>query len=166
MAPRLLTIDDYEITIDGKIINKETGHTLKPQPNGKGYLRVSISKKLVFVHRLVAEKYVPNPNNLPQVNHKDGNKLNNHANNLEWVSNQENRTHAVVSGLHLSGEAIKTAKMDWEKVEHIRANPHISNQYYAELYGVSVSTIRDIKSYRTWKLKNSLNSKKTSENIC
>lgn len=56
MAPRLLTIEDYEITREGQIINKTNGHILKPQPNAKGYLRVSISKKLVFVHRLVAEK--------------------------------------------------------------------------------------------------------------
>lgn len=99
MAPRKLTIDDYEITRDGKVINKHTGHTLAPQPNGKGYLRVSIGKKLMFIHRLVAEKYIPNPENKPQVNHKDGNKLNNCVDNLEWVTNQENRNHTVDNDL-------------------------------------------------------------------
>ena len=158
MAPRLLTIEDYEITREGQIINKTNGHILKPQPNAKGYLRVSISKKLVFVHRLVAEKYVPNPNNLPQVNHIDGNKFNNNADNLEWVDNQSNREHAVVTGLHKSGEAIKTAKLDWNKVEYIREHPEISNKEYAEMYGCSPSTINDVKKFRTWKIKNDLNS--------
>ena len=158
MAPRILTFEDYEITKEGQVINKTNGHILKPQPNAKGYLRVSICKKLVFVHRLVAEKYIPNPDNLPQVNHKDGNKLNNNVDNLEWVDNQVNRTHAVLTGLHKSGEAIKTVKLDWEKVEYIREHPEISSREYAEMYGCSPSTINDVKKYRTWKIKNDLNS--------
>ena len=82
MAPRKLTLENYDITRDGKVINKNTGYQLTPQPNGKGYLRVSIGKQLMFVHRLVAEKYIPNPDNKTQVNHKDGNKLNNCVDNL------------------------------------------------------------------------------------
>lgn len=158
MAPRMLTLDDYEITRDGRVINKITHHVLKPQPNAKGYLRVSISKKLIFVHRLVAEKYVPNPNNLPQVNHKDGNKLNNNADNLEWVDNLENRTHAVKTGLHLSGEKATNHKLDWEKVEFIRSHLEISSTELARKFGVSRGTINDVKNYRTWKIKNNLNS--------
>ncbi len=155
---KLLTIEDYKITKDGQVINKKTGRTLKPQPNGKGYLRVSISKKLCFIHRLVAEKYIPNPKHLPQVNHKDGNKLNNTVENLEWVDNQANRDHAVITGLHLSGEAIKTAKLNWEKVEYIREHLEISNKEFAEKYNVSPRTIADVKNYKTWKIKNNLNS--------
>lgn len=85
--PRSLTIEDYEITRNGDVINKYTGRVLKGQPNGKGYLRVSIAGKLQFIHRLVAEKYVLNPEGKLQVNHKDGNKLNNCVDNLEWVTN-------------------------------------------------------------------------------
>ena len=98
------TMDDYQITYDGRVINKKWGREVKPQVNGKGYLRVGIVGKLRFVHRLVAEKYVPNPDNKPQVNHKDGNKLNNCADNLEWVSNQDNRDHAVKNDLVIHGE--------------------------------------------------------------
>ena len=151
MAPRKLTIEDYEITRDGRVINKTNGHVLKPQPNGKGYLRVSIGKKLLFVHRLVAEKYVPNSEGKEQVNHIDGNKLNNCADNLEWVDNQENRNHAVKTGLHLQGEACPGTKLTLEQVHYIREHPEISSTKYAEMYGVARTTINDVKSYRTWK---------------
>ena len=151
MAPRKLTIDDYEITRDGKVINKHTGHTLAPQPNGKGYLRVSIGKKLMFIHRLVAEKYIPNPENKPQVNHKDGNKLNNCVDNLEWVTNQENRNHAVDNDLQVTGEKCSWAKLTEENVKEIRANPGYENEYWARKFKVSRSTINDVVNYRTWK---------------
>ena len=151
MAPRKLTIDDYEITRDGKVINKHAGHTLAPQPNGKGYLRVSIGKKLMFIHRLVAEKYIPNPENKPQVNHKDGNKLNNCVDNLEWVTNQENRNHAVDNDLQVTGEKCSWAKLTEENVKEIRANPGYENEYWARKFKVSRSTISDVVNYRTWK---------------
>ena len=144
MAPRKLTIDDYEITRDGKVINKHTGHTLAPQPNGKGYLRVSIGKKLMFIHRLVAEKYIPNPENKPQVNHKDGNKLNNCVDNLEWVTNQENRNHAVDNDLQVTGERCSWAKLTEENVKEIRANPGYENEYWARKFKVSRGTINDV----------------------
>lgn len=154
MAPRKLTINDYDITKDGSVINKITGHTLAGQPNGKGYLRVSIGRQLMFIHRLVAEKYIPNPENKEQVNHINGNKLDNRACNLEWVSNQENRNHAIQEDLHLQGEKCKWSKLNWEKVNYIREHPEISTQFFAEQYGVNVSTIRDVKSYKTWKVRN------------
>lgn len=154
MAPRKLTLEDYEITRDGQVINKVTGHTLLGQPNGKGYLRVSIGGKLMFIHRLVAEKYVPNPKNKEQVNHINGDKLDNRACNLEWVTNQENRDHAIKEDLHCQGEKCKQSKLDWEKVDYIRAHPEISTNFLAEKYHVSVSTIRGVRNYRTWKVRN------------
>lgn len=155
---KMLTLDDYEITTTGQVINKKTGHILKGQPNAKGYLRVSISKKLMLIHRLVAEKYIPNPYNLPQVNHKDGNRLNNSVENLEWVSNQQNREHAVKTGLHLSGEACSWSKLDWEKVDFIRSRLEIPNKELGEMFGVSFGAINDVKLYKTWKIKNDKNS--------
>lgn len=107
---KFYTIEDYEITKEGQIINRHNGHKIKPQPNGKGYLRVCIGKKLFFVHRLVAEKYIPNPYNKPQVNHKNCIKTDNRVENLEWVTNQENRDHMVKNGL-ASNQYIKNKKV-------------------------------------------------------
>ena len=148
---KTLTLSDYTITEDGRVINNHSGRTLKGQANGKGYLRVTIGHKFYFVHRLVAEKYVPNPENKPQVNHKDGNKINNHCSNLEWVTNGENRKHAVRTGLHLSGEKSPCAKLKKEDVEYIRQNRNVKRKELAEKYNVSVSTISDIWNNRTWK---------------
>ena len=146
------TMDDYQITYDGRVINKKWGREVKPQANGKGYLRVGIVGKLRFVHRLVAEKYVPNPDNKPQVNHKDGNKLNNCADNLEWVSNQDNRDHAVKNDLVIHGERCPWAKLSLNDVNYIRDHPEIERKVLADKYGVNPSTISSIRRYNSWKL--------------
>ena len=78
-------------------------YILKTQTDNKGYQRVRITinreKQQFKIHREVAKAFIPNPNNLPQVNHKDGNKNNNAASNLEWCTNRENAIHAVKNGL-------------------------------------------------------------------
>lgn len=145
------TIDDYIITKDGKVINKHNGHVLKPQKNNKGYGRISIGGKLLFVHRLVAEKYIPNPNNYAQVNHKDGNKDNNSVENLEWVNNLQNKVHATKNDLVIYGEKCSWAKLSEEQVKEIKNNKDMTASSLAKKYNVSPSTIRDIKANRTWK---------------
>jgi len=146
-----LTIEDYEITKDGQVINKHTGKVVKPQKNGKGYLRVAIGKKLMFIHRMVAEKYVPNPDNMPQVNHKDGNKENNCADNLEWVSNQQNRNHAVNTGLQVHGGRCPWAKLTEEQVDFIRKHTELSSTELAKVFNVTDSNIRVLRRGESWK---------------
>lgn len=84
----------YSVTRDGIIIsyfNKNNPRILKTTLNHKGYKMVRLGrKKNKAVHRAVAETWIPNPNNLGTVNHKDENKLNNNVKNLEWMSNKDN----------------------------------------------------------------------------
>lgn len=94
-----------EVSNHGKVRSLLRGKPaeLKTQPDKKGYHRVRVTierEKMSYkIHREVAKSFVPNPRNFPQVNHKDGNKNNNAADNLEWVTNQQNAHHAIANGL-------------------------------------------------------------------
>lgn len=94
-----------EVSNEGRIRSLLSGKPkiLKSQTSQKGYhkVRVTIDRKkmTITVHREVAKAFIPNTNNLPQVNHKDGNKSNNRASNLEWISNIDNAHHAIENGL-------------------------------------------------------------------
>ncbi len=87
--------DKYSVSDDGQVKNNKTNHILKFDKNTKGYYRVTLGSRRnrQMVHRLVAIAFIPNPDNKPQVNHIDGNKLNNHVSNLEWCTNAENTFH-------------------------------------------------------------------------
>jgi len=89
----------YQVSNHGQVRNSKTGRLLKPQLNEKGYLRVALridgKTKWYRVSRLVADLFIPNPDNLPEVNHKDENKLNNQADNLEWCDRNYNSTYSM-----------------------------------------------------------------------
>lgn len=86
-----------KVCLEKQIINTKKG-LIKKQQVSKGYLKVKLNKnsksKWFLVHRLVAQAFIPNPENKPQVNHKDGNKFNNCVENLEWNTNSENQLHS------------------------------------------------------------------------
>ena len=145
------TIEDYEITKNGEVINRHTGKRIKGRDNSKGYLRVAIGKKFFFIHRLVAEKYVPNPNNFPQVNHKDGDKHNNAAENLEWTTNKRNREHAIQNGLHAFGNKCSWAILSSDDVAFIREHREFTSAELSKRFGVAPSTIRTVRQNRSWK---------------
>ena len=87
----------YQVSSWGRIRNAK-GQMMKFYKNDKGYLKIELQKNgtgyKFRVNKLVAQAFIPNPLNLPQVNHKDGNKENNSFTNLEWITNRDNQLHA------------------------------------------------------------------------
>lgn len=99
---------------------KIKGQTMKFNLDADGYFRVGLTcqgrkNESRGVHQLVARAFIPNPENKPQINHKDGNKQNNNVENLEWVTPSENTKHAVDTGLISKEVFIKTGQISREK---------------------------------------------------
>lgn len=140
---------------------KSHGKIIKGEICKNGYKRVHVSHNGVTyhysVHRLVAKAFIDNSLNKPCVNHIDGNKQNNHVNNLEWCTHGENLKHAYDSGLRdLFGTAKRMRRLTEQQVCEIRATyvrgKHSDYNSYglAKKYGVSPNTIQKIvkgKSY-------------------
>ena len=110
-------------------------------PNG--YIKATICynsvKKSYSVHRLVAIHFIPNPNNYPEVNHKDGNKVNNSVYNLEWVTKSENQLHSVHVLNHKKGSYPKNlGKETADKIrEYKKNNPNSSYNQISKIFNCS-----------------------------
>lgn len=118
---------------------------------------VNGKKKILKVHRLVAEAFILNKDNKPCVNHKDLNRANNNVSNLEWVTYKENAIHARKNRKfkfndcnHLRGEDVHTSKINDKKAKDIRSSK-LSNKELAIIYNLDASTISRIKNNKYWK---------------
>lgn len=163
---------EYEVSNQGRVKSKDRivkrggteqprkGLVLRPGKNKKtGYHHVSIRGKSYNVHRLVAEHFVPNPENLPEVNHKNTDKNDNRSENLEWMTQSDNKKHAVNNGVKFNprpkrGEEAGAAKLTWEKVKKIR-KLHKEGKHnqpmLGRMFNVTQANINCIVNNKTWK---------------
>ena len=124
-----------------------------------GYLSIMFSvnsnQKRFHVHRLVAIAFIPNPENKPEVNHKDCDKKNNAKWNVEWNTIQENTDHAVVNNLVSKGESSYSSKLTELNIIAIRRlcriNPKFNKSRVAKKLGVRDTTIHKIIKGQRWK---------------
>ena len=131
--------------------NKEK--ELKTQIDKKGYEKVKLNGRTYSVHRLVAEAFIANPDNLPQVNHIDGNKQNNDVSNLEWCDNSFNQKHAWDNNLQQKRHAVNCS-LTQEQANNVREeykNGTIITPL-ANKYNVSKTTIKDILNGKYYNL--------------
>ena len=117
----------YSVSTFGNVRNNNTGKILKPCKDCKGYLSVKLyddntKPKIHKIHRLVAITFIPNPSNLPQVNHKDEVKINNYVDNLEWCDNIYNCNY----GNHNKKLPTSVAQYDCNK-NYIRRSDSMSD---------------------------------------
>ena len=142
----------YDLYSEGKVFSHISNKFLKPFKDRQGYLYVELSNddKIMVkfsLHRMVAQFFIPNPDNLPEVNHKFGNKEDNDYRSLEWISSSGNSLHAERTGLRNNG------KLDIIKVEDICKDiaRGLTNSQISKKHKVQRHYISSIKSGRTYK---------------
>lgn len=149
--------EKYMVTTSGDVYSLRSGkpYKLKYQRDISGnYYRVAIGDDHYLVHRIVAITYLPNPDNLPQVNHKDGNKLNNCVENLEWVTVGDNQRHAYQAGLKKRPKGLLNGRQELEEDEVLYIYTELlkgtSVTSLADKFNVSTTQIIRIKKKEHW----------------
>lgn len=173
-------MDDFLVSSDGRVRSLDrTVYSAIPQHNGSrivrgkekslqlhkktGYVMVHAKGKLLLLHRLVAKAFIPNPQELPEVNHKDGNKQNNRVDNLEWITRHQNARHAHNNGFYDNARKLSSernrgagshlARMNETSVKEIRQfrADGFSCAWIANRYGITASNVSAIVNRKTWK---------------
>lgn len=148
----------YLVCSTGRVLRKDGKGFLKGKVDRYGYVShgLSMGEKNSMVHktlhRLVAETFIPNPDNKPQVNHIDGNKLNNDVSNLEWCTAKENAEHKVTMGLQAKGEANGMnvhSEADIHRVCKLIEDGYRNNDI-SKLTGVPRHRVDSIRNKKCW----------------
>mgnify|MGYP003779588419 CR=1 FL=1 len=171
----LFRIKKLKVTVkytDGRIFNYPE-RIVEFNLSGTGYKRACLTKnKKTYkrdVHRIFAVAFIPNPLNLPEVNHKNGIKTDNRIENLEWVTCAENLKHALDTGLRrkVRSHKVSTCKINEYKVLAIRRlykiNPKFNRSYVARKLGVTYDAILDIIKNKSWKNSHNLDQVKINQ---
>lgn len=142
----------YQVSNTGKVRNLKTNRILKPQLTGQyRYDAVTLCKnsikKRYYVHRLVAQHFILNPENKYSVNHKNGNKQDNNVNNLEWATGTEQNNHAFKIGIKKPEDHSKLTRQDVEQIRQTKGKL----KDIAKSYGVSCSLISMIRNNKIWR---------------
>lgn len=139
--------DNYSVTDDGRVYSIRRDKWLKVccDPKSKHvsshYGRVNLYGKVIYVHRLVAEAFIPNPDNKPTVNHINGDKGDNRVENLEWATQQENIQHAWSEGLCKDQTGTHRYSKDFIKMAMDLLSVGMSKSKIAKLMGISWTTV-------------------------
>ncbi|MCQ2585614.1 MAG: HNH endonuclease [Treponema sp.] len=147
---------NYMINKKGDILNKNLNRILKKAYDKDGYVKTTLSVKnqssYYRVHRLVALTFIPNPNNLPFVNHINGIKDDNRVENLEWCTARENSLHASKTGLQPRKEKRKNAKLKEEWIPWIKKMREVGISYkqIGDVYNVNSKTILSVIKNESW----------------
>ena len=152
MWTKVYGFDDYLCNEQGEIYSLKRNRILKGR-SLKGYRRVVLMKDGkpidALVHRLIAQTFIPNPENKPEINHKDGNKENNSVFNLEWCTQKENVQHAIKTGLK------NDRKVSDEKLNEIRRliSKGKGNTEIEKITGIPRKTVSNIRIGKFYKEK-------------
>lgn len=142
----------YEVSSLGRVRHRDTKRVRKPLSRPNGYYYISISDagmkygvKKLTIHRLVAQEFLPNPDNLPQVNHIDGNKSNNAVNNLEWCSVSHNIRHSsCVLGNYRKITDEMAAEIKSKYVPYSKKGSGTCLYDLAQEYGLHIATVSEL----------------------
>jgi len=162
-ASTLGRVRSFDKTLTSGLWNQETvllkGRIIKSLDGRGGYLKVSLTNKSgkyiqITLHRLIGKTFIPNPENKPQINHKNAIRTDCRVENLEWVTDSENKRHAIEYLGNCKGERVGTHKLTAAQVLEIREM--YKDQYYnprviGEKYGVSRNSIIRIIEGKSWK---------------
>jgi hypothetical protein len=145
---------NYSVSSEGRVKNDKI--FLKLSYNKRGYSQVVLwnenKNKIQTIHRLVAQAFIPNPDNKPEVNHIDYNKTNNHVSNLEWATKKENEDHALQNGLKVKGEQNGGSKLTEIEVIEVRKlfKEGWLKKDLAQKFGITRNSISNIIKRKFW----------------